>query len=353
VIDATDFTTAFGSGQLKEHLYLCRGLGVQQILCVVNKMDLCGWSQRVYDDICGKLSSFLMGQAGYAANMIRFVPCAGLTGVNLVHVVPDKSKEEDAALLTAWYKGPTVWQALDGFDCNTLHTQTQQQREQRLSKPLRILLQDVTGEQGKGVSVRAKVAQGWIQQGESVTVLPVGDVAVISKLTSLQNSGNSGSGSGNYNNNNNKNVADRQKYAVAGEMVDLVVTGVDIVRLSAGSLLARAGSLPVLASQCRAKVWILEGLTIPIIRGASCIFHMHQLDVPCHLTHLVRTLQKDGSPGKERPRALTANTQAVIEIKLMSPIAMEAFSDCRALGRFVLRRGGDSIGVGRIEKVLQ
>jgi translation elongation factor EF-1alpha len=134
---------------------------------------------------------------------------------------------------------------LDGFDCNTLHTQTQQQQEQRLTKPLHILLQYVTGEQGKGVPVRAKVAQEWIQQGESVTVLPVGDVAAISKLTILQNSGNSRSGS---NNSNNKNAVDRQKYAVAGEMVDLVVTGVDIVRLSAGSLLARAGLLPVLAS---------------------------------------------------------------------------------------------------------
>jgi elongation factor 1 alpha-like protein len=124
------------------------------------------------------------------------------------------------------------------------------------------------------------------------------------------------------------------------------------VRLSVGSLLCRANQLPVMASQCRAKVWILEGLSIPIIRGASCIFHMHQLDVPCHLNQLLRTLQKDGTTAKERPRVLTSNTQAVIEIKLSSPIVMEAFSDCRALGRFVLRRGGDTIGVGRIEQVL-
>jgi elongation factor 1 alpha-like protein len=405
VVDASDFDTAFGSGQLREHLYLCRGLGVQQILCVVNKMDACQpvpFSQDVYDDICARLTQFLTLSAGYAANKIRFVPCAGLTGVNLVHQYPAASASastsavsgsggkgkgnkdkgtaaatpnnaaDDAALLMSWYKGPTVWQALDGFDSTV--AQSEKLQEQRLSKPLRILLQDVTGEQGKGVSVRAKIVQGWVQQGESVTVLPVGDTAVISKLTSLQqsscsaaaNDATAAANDDNDNENDNedsitisaaaskklKNATERQKYAVAGEMVDLVVTGVDLVRLSVGSLLCRANQLPVMASQCRAKVWILEGLSIPIIRGASCIFHMHQLDVPCHLNQLLRTLQKDGTTAKERPRVLTANTQAVIEIKLSSPIVMEAFTDCRALGRFVLRRGGDTIGVGRIEQVL-
>jgi elongation factor 1 alpha-like protein len=345
----------------------------------------------VYDDICRQLSAFLTGAAGYAANKIRFVPCAGLTGVNLVHRNPGthtgggtvstggkgKGKgtsnananatatNDDAALLMAWYKGPTVWQALDGFDSTV--AQTVKLQEQRLSKPLRILLQDVTGEQGKGVSVRAKVVQGWMQQGESVTVLPVGDTAVISKLNSLQQSSDDNGNDNNDDNDNenddsmtsaaatkkHKHATERQKYAVAGEMVDLVVTGVDLMRLSVGSVLCRAAALPSMASQCRAKVWILEGLSIPIIRGASCIFHMHQLDVPCHLTQLVRTLQKDGTTAKERPRALTGNTQAVVEIKLSNAIVMEAFSDCRALGRFVLRRGGDTIGVGRIEQVLQ
>ena len=135
------------------------------------------------------------------------------------------------------------------------------------------------------------------------------------------------------------------------------MTGLDISRISPGNILARPGYAPPLTTKCRAKIFVLEGLTVPIIRGAQAILHMHYLDVPCHLSALHRTLKpspKDGGTTvlKERPRVLTAKVQAVVEITLHYPVAMEAFADCRALGRFVLRRSGTSIAVGRVEEVL-
>ena len=83
------------------------------------------------------------------------------------------------------------------------------------------------------------------------------------------------------------------------------------------------------------------------------IFHMHHLDVPCHVSALIRTLKPDGvTTLKERPRALTKNCTAIVELQLAVPICMEAFTDCRALGRFVLRRNGESIAVGRVEATI-
>ena len=154
------------------------------------------------------------------------------------------------------------------------------------------------------------------------------------------------------NNSNNNNAAERENYAVAGELVDVVLTGLDPSRISTGNILARPGQQPPLTTRCRAKIFVLEGLTIPIIRGAQAILHMHYLDVPCYLSALVHTLKPNGTTVlKERPRVLTAKTQAVVEITLHYPICMEAFADCRALGRFVLRRSGASIAVGRVEQV--
>ena len=142
---------------------------------------------------------------------------------------------------------------------------------------------------------------------------------------------------------------------MAGELVDVVLTGLDPSRISTGNILARPGRQPPLTTKCRAKIFVLEGLTVPIIRGAQAILHMHYLDVPCHLSGLLQTLKPNGSNTttvlKERPRVLTAKTQAVVEITLHYPICMEAFADCRALGRFVLRRSGASIAVGRVEQV--
>lgn len=322
VVDASDFGTAFDAGQLREHIYIARGLGVAQVLVCVNKMDMVDWSQQVYEEIRERLASFLVSQIGYKADRIRFVPVSGLTGDNVVKQSP--------AELTSWYKGPTLWKALDGFDAPVSQAKL-------LDKPLRLILSDVVGEQGRGVAVRGKVAQGWVSNGDQVVILPTGDVTSVQKIASLNMDGS---------------VAEPTKSAGAGETIDLQLLGLDATRVNTGNIVVRDGARPPMASRCRAKVWVLEGLTIPIIRGATAIFHMHQLDVPCHLSNLLRTLKKDGTPLKERPRALTSNTQAVVELTLSIPIVMEAFTDCRAMGRFVLRRGGDSIAVGRIEEVL-
>jgi len=70
------------------------------------------------------------------------------------------------------------------------------------------------------------------------------------------------------------------------------------------------------------------------------------------LTKLVAILKRDGSIKKERPRALTSGVSAKIEFTVSDKIVMESFSQCRSLGRFVLRRGGETIAIGVIDNTL-
>lgn len=346
VVDATDFHTSFrAGGQLREHLCLAKGLGIPQLIVAINKMDLLAWDETSYQSMRHELQDFLVGQLGYnVAQKVHFLPLSGLTGINVVQEpIMDTLPE-----LTSWYKGPTLWQTLDKLDPPTFGPKL-------LEKPMRMIVTDVTGEVGKGIAVRCKVASGWIGPvGQTLVVSPVQDETVIYKMTRIQLVEASNVNHGSNSNNNNNQHADRESYAVAGEIWDLVLTGLDISRISTGNILARPGFVPPLTTKCRAKIFVLDGLTVPIIRGAQAILHMHYLDVPCHLSALIRTLKPPAGQAvlKERPRVLTAKVQAVVEITLHYPIAMEAFSDCRALGRFVLRRSGASIAVGRVEQVL-
>jgi len=354
VVDAADYRTALESGQFKQHAFLARGLGVLQVLVVVNKMDLVGWNQHKYEEIRDSATRFLTQTVGYGVNAVRCIPVSGLAGTNIVEAsssspasTSKKNQKEngdgaetDGELLRKWYDGPTLIDAIDSF----FENQNLKSTTALLQKPLRIILTDVVGEQGKnGVGVRAKVLQGFVKNGEQLVVQPLADETTIQKLSSLH------SGADALTDLNDE----RRLYAGAGELFDCVLTNIDVSRVLVGNTLSRPGSVPALAMKCRAKIWILEGLTIPIIRGASCVFYMHHLNVPCHLSQLIATLQKDGKTvAKKRPRALTSNTQAVVELTLSYSIVMESFDDCRSLGRFVLRRGGDSIAVGRIEQVL-
>lgn len=331
-VDATDLATALQAGQLREHVYLARGLGVNQILVVLNKMDLVGWeNQDAYRSMELLLTDFLTKQVGYPAARIRCLPVSGLTGTNIF----PGSDDDGTRTLRTWYKGPTLLEALDSFEAPV------QQQQKLLEKPLRIIVADVLESSGS-VGLRAKVVSGWVKQGETLTVLPVGDETVITKLSSLHSV--------------QHQLPERRQYCVAGELIDCTVTGIDAQRLSTGSILARPSNRPPLASKCRAKVFILDaggGLQVPLIRGSQMIFHMHHLDIPCHFAELLRTLKPDGTTIlKERPRALTRSCTAIVEIQLAIPVCLEAFTECRALGRFVLRRSGDSIAVGRIEQVL-
>jgi elongation factor 1 alpha-like protein len=95
-----------GKGQTREHVLLARGLGVSQVIVAINKLDVEGWSQERYREIQSKLKEYLLQQQ-FAPKRIRFVPLSGLTGEN----VKDKSDPK----LLAWYKGPTLLEAIDGF----------------------------------------------------------------------------------------------------------------------------------------------------------------------------------------------------------------------------------------------
>lgn len=95
---------------------------------------------------------------------------------------------------------------------------------------------------------------------------------------------------------------------------------------------------------------------------------MHSLDIPATITKLISKEVKGGGSGgggnnatKDnktasgvilKPRILTGGVTAVVEIKLDKRVCVEAYSDCRALGRFALRFGGDTIAVGMVNKVL-
>jgi signal recognition particle receptor subunit beta len=113
VVAATrgEFESGFeGGGQTKEHVILARGLGVSQVIVAVNKLDVvennCGNNQDRYQEIQQRVQEYLVQQQFKPAR-IHFVPLSGLTGENV--------KECKDETLKSWYKGPTLLEAIDGF----------------------------------------------------------------------------------------------------------------------------------------------------------------------------------------------------------------------------------------------
>jgi elongation factor 1-alpha len=111
-------------GQTREHAFLLRTLGVNQLVVLMNKFDdtLVNYSKERYDECRAELEK-LLKTVGYDIKKIAFIPASGWMGDNLV-----KKSEK-----MKWYTGPTVFEALDQLV----------EPEKPVHKPLRIPIQDV------------------------------------------------------------------------------------------------------------------------------------------------------------------------------------------------------------------
>ena len=86
----------------KRHGYLLSMLGIKQVSVVVNKMDLVGYDEKVYDEIAKEYGEFL---EKIDVEAMSFIPVSGFCGDN----VAVKSAN------MPWYEGCTVMEQLDSF----------------------------------------------------------------------------------------------------------------------------------------------------------------------------------------------------------------------------------------------
>lgn len=81
--------------------------------------------------------------------------------------------------------------------------------------------------------------------------------------------------------------------------------------------------------------------------------HHQSLVEPAVITKLLAQLHKStGEIQKRRPRCLGNNSSAMVEISVSRPIALELYSDCKELGRIMLRVGGVTIAAGLITRII-
>mmetsp|Transcript_25484 Transcript_25484/g.75058 ORF Transcript_25484/g.75058 Transcript_25484/m.75058 type:complete len:398 (-) Transcript_25484:137-1330(-) len=342
------FNTGSGKapgGQTREHIILARGLGVSQLVVAVNKLDASepSWSQDRFQEIQQRLKPFLKSN-GFFPKKVKFVPISGLNGIN-IKKGPEAAGEAGAGL-KKWYDGPTLVEAIDAF----------QPAQRNFERPLRVIVSDVYAE-GKGVTARGRIPQGILCAGDKVVVLPIGDEAVVSRIdhgAAVQVSSSPYSYAPSSSSGATAETIDRSKFAAAGDSVEVVLSGIDIARTSPGCILSHPerSLRPPVKRKFQAKMLVMEQIGVPIIRGAQVLMHMHSIDVPAAITRLICITKRDGTVKSDRPRVLTGGVSATVEITTHEKICMEEFNECSALGRFALRRSGDTIAVGLMEKVL-
>lgn len=146
----------------KRHGYLLSMLGIKQISVLINKMDLVGYDQVIFNNIVTEYTRFLK-----QVNVIptSFIPVSGMKGDNIV----EKSKIMD------WYRGRTVLDELDNFVYEPLPEE----------KPFRMPVQDVykftRGGDHRRI-IAGTIESGLIQIGDEIVIYPSGKKSRINSI---------------------------------------------------------------------------------------------------------------------------------------------------------------------------
>ena len=291
--------------QTREHAFLSRTLGVQQIIILINKMDATQppYSQERYEAVKKEVEK-LLGSIGY--KNVPIIPISGYKGDNIL------KKSENLK----WYNGPTLLQALD--DLKT--------PEKPTNKPLRIPVQDVYSITGIGTVPVGRVETGVVKVGDKVVFLPAdkqGEVKTIEM--------------------HHENMPS----AEPGDNIGFNVRGIAKNDIKRGDVCGPVSSPPTVAKSFTAQIVVLNHPSV-IAPGYKPVFHVHTTQIACRFDEIVKTLNpKDGTTLKEKPDFIKTGDIAIVKIVPDRPFVIEKVSEFPQLGRFAIRDMGQTVAAGQ------
>lgn len=290
--------------QTKEHVFLARTLGINQLIIAVNKMDAVKYDEKRYKEVKEAVSA-LMKMVGYKAEETHFIPISSLAGVNIAK----KSTE------TPWYTGPTLLEALD----------TLKEPEKPTDKPLRVPLQDVYSISGIGTVPVGRVETGIMKKGMKVAFMPANKEGEIKSIEMHH---------------------EEIPQALPGDNIGFNVRGVGKDDIRRGDVCGPADAPPSVADEFTAQIVVLQHPSA-ITVGYTPVFHCHTSQIACTFMELQKKMDpRSGQTKEENPTFLKTGDAAIVLIKPTKPMVIENVKELPQLGRFAIRDMGSTIAAG-------
>jgi bifunctional enzyme CysN/CysC len=274
--------------QTRRHSYLAHLIGIRHIVLAVNKMDLVGYDQKIFDEIVADYRAFAesIGIREFVA-----MPISGFKGDNIT----------GASQNTPWYDGPALMEHLETVEVD----QTADQ-----ARPFRMPVQWVNRPNLDFRGFSGQIATGTVKPGDKVRVLPSGKTSTVARIVTLGGDLESG---------------------VAGQSV--TITLADEIDCSRGDVLAAADVPPQAADQFEATiVWMSDEAMLP---GRSYWLKLGTQTVSANIQAPkyqvnVNTMEQLAA------KTLELNAIGVANLSTDRNLVFEPYADSRSLGGFIL-----------------
>ncbi len=292
--------------QTRRHSCIVALLGLRRVLVAVNKMDLAGYDEAVFERIRTEYTAFAqrVGLAG-----ITFVPISALAGDNVV------ARGERMP----WHRGPTFLEYLETVDVERDAT----------DGPFRFPVQGVIRPDQDFRGLAGTVVGGRVRPGDRVRVLPSGRESRIARIVTYDG-----------------DLAE----AEAGRSVTLTLQ--DPVDVGRGDLVVAADAPAGCADQWQATViWMHER---PLLPGRTYLVKLGPRTVPATITELRHRVAVD-TLEPLAAKQLELNEIGVCNLSLAAPMPFDPYAENRDTGGFVLidRLSGETVGAGLVHFALR
>ncbi len=294
--------------QTKEHVFLARTLGVNQIVVSVNKMDMVGYDQAKFNATKTQIEA-LLKTVGYKLEEVTFVPASGLQGDNIF-------KKSDKM---PWYTGPTLIDAFNAFKVP----------EKPTSLPLRLPVQDVYNITGIGVVPVGRVETGVLKTKEKIVAVPGREgKGVLGECKTIEMH------------------HEQLDSAEPGDNIGFSVGGMGKKDLARGDVIGHLDSWPTVATEFTAQMVVLNHPSVITI-GYTPVFHIHTAQVACQIVEIVKKLDpRTGETLQEKPDFIKNGDAAIVKIRPTTPLVIEKQKDIPQMSRFAIRDSGTTVAAG-------
>jgi len=297
VIDAHEGIRA----QSKQHGQMLSLLGIRQISILVNKMDLIGYDEAVFNAIEKEYGAFL---SKLRVQPKSFCPISALEGENIAK----KSGK------MPWFKGPTVLEALEAFT----------KEASKVDQSLRFPIQDVYKFDSRRI-IAGRISSGNLRVGDKLIFSPSNKTASVktvedfnAKIPPIQASAGQSSGI----------TLDEQIFIERGEIISLEKKSPHISSLFRGNIF-----------------WMGDN---ELVKGRGYILRLCTKEVECEVREIHQVVDSSNLDAKKDVSSVAKNQVAEVTIRTKSDVAFDLYSDFEETGRFVIVDGYDVCGGGII-----
>lgn len=293
--------------QSRRHAYIASLLGIRHVVAAINKMDLVGYSQRVFQDIAQHFHAYAE-TLGFET--VYPLPISAVEGANVVR----HSRH------TPWFDGPALLNYLE-----ELPLQDDDGGEEVVRFPVQYVVRPDANFRG----FAGELASGKLHPGDTIIALPSGRRTQIKSIVSYDG---------------------ELDEARPGEAI--TVTLEDELDISRGDLLVGEENPPAVSRAFSANlVWMHEK---PLERGAWYLLKHTTRTVRARVKRLCSRVDVD-TLNQVSAATLHINDIARVEMEATLPLYFDPYGRIRTLGSFILIDpvSNATIAAGMIEGVVK